>query len=87
MQRECCALWLRKLSTVVFVALCCATQFGWNLMERASFQSLVFACYTFGFSLIAPTIQAVGLARTMYFGCGASVVRNAFNAVATSRCA
>ena len=56
-------------------------------MERARFSSLVFACYTLGFSFIAPTIQAVGLARTMYFGCAASVVRNAINALAATRCA
>ena len=54
-------------------------------MERASFQSLVFACYTLGFSLIAPVTQAVGLADTMYFGCAASVVRNAINALAANR--
>ena len=43
---------------------------GWrrNLMQRASFQSLIFGFYTAGFSLIAPIIARLGLARTMFFG-------------------
>ena len=43
-------------------------QFGWDLMQRASFQSLIFGFYTAGFSLIAPIIARLGLARTMFFG-------------------
>jgi len=60
-------------------------QFGWDLMQRASFQSLIFGFYTAGFSLIAPIIARLGLARTMFFGTAASVIRNLVNGLATTR--
>ena len=60
-------------------------QFGWDLMQRASFQSLIFGFYTAGFSLIAPIIARLGLARTMLFGTAASVIRNLVNGLATTR--